>query len=303
MLGIILGFALLASAFTANKLILMEISPLFFVGIRMIIPGMILVGYYLKKGSANLSWQHLKKDRKDLFIICVCTTFVPALLKAFALKHLISSEAVLIGSLDPFVTAVYAYFLFSEQLSARKFVGIAIGFVSIALLLSSKHPLFEQVGQFKLFSLPVLAAFSAVIIGRYGWIITQKLLKLERYQPPEINGISMLISGMLAMTTSIATATTPSMDVLMSSSVLLPLAYTVIVGNLIAYNLYAYFLKMYKVTLISFIGFTIPIMSHFYGHLILNEPLSWKFFITVGIASLGLRIYSSEKTQPLKESA
>lgn len=219
---------------------------------------------------------------------------MPALLKAYALKHLISSEAVLIGSLDPFITAIYAYFLFSERLTWKKFLGIVIGFVSITILISSKSSI-DEAFNYKLFSLPILCAFFAVVIGRYGWIMTQKLLKAERYQPAEINGITMLGSGLFALVSSFSLGQAASLEVCFSYRTLGFLAYTVIVGNLIAYNMYAYFLKMHKVTLISFLGFSVPIFSHFFGHFFLNEPLSLPFFVTVILASIGLRIYATEK--------
>jgi len=49
MFWMIIGFGLLASAFTANKFLLRDLSPLFLVALRMTIPGIILIGYYLKK--------------------------------------------------------------------------------------------------------------------------------------------------------------------------------------------------------------------------------------------------------------
>ena len=294
MVWIVVGFALLASAFTANKLLLYDLSPVFLVALRMTIPGLLLVGLYLKKRSVNLKWSHLIQDAKSLFIICVCTTFVPALLKAYALKHLVSSEAVLIGSLDPFITAIYAYFLFSERLTWPKFFGILTGFLSIFVLISSKNPLDEGF-YFKLVSLPILSAIGAVVIGRYGWILTQKLLQANRYEPAEINGITMLVSGLCALIASIVTKEVAPLSIFLDYRTIGLLAYTVVVGNLIAYNMYAYFLKMHKVTLISFLGFIVPIFSHLYGRLFLSEPLSLKFVIAVILACIGLRIYSVKK--------
>ena len=293
MFYILLGFALLASAFTANKFILKEINPIFFVALRMTLSGLILIGYYLKKRSPHLRIKHLLKDSKTILVICFCTTFIPSVLKAYALKYLISSEAVLIGSLDPFITAIYAYFLFSERITLRKFFGILIGFVSIILLLSSKHPILDEAIRYKIFSLPVLAAIGAVIVGRYGWILTQKLLQKHRYQPAEINGISMLGAGIFAFATAFFTGDIVSINSILNLKMMGLFSYTVIIGNIIAYTMVAYALKHNPVTLVSVLGFSVPIFSHFYGWLFLHEPLSWKFFIAVVCALIGFMIYKS----------
>ena len=247
-----------------------------------------IVGYYLIKRSKNLGIKHLFEDWKQLLFVCVCTNFIPAILKAYALKSLISSEAVLIGSLDPFVTAIYVYFLFGDRLSMRQFLGICIGFMSILLLISAKHPILG----FNI-SLPVLCALGAVVIGRYGWILTQKLLKKDRYKPAEINGISMLGSGVFALMTSFFMGDKMAFDVCFNQTNIGFMLYTIIIGNIVSYTMVAYFLKHHPVTLVSFLGFSVPIFAHFYGWMFLQEPLSWQFFIAVMCASLGFILYKS----------
>lgn len=298
MLWIIVGFALLASAYTPYKLILAHISPIFFVGIRMSLAGLASCGYFLAKRSKNLRPRHLSEDVASIATICFTTTFIPSVLKAFAFKYLISSEAVLIGSLDPFITAIYAYLLFAEPVTRRKFIGICIGFCAVTLLVSIRHTAYGDIFDFhKLFSWPVLAAFGSMVIGRYGWIVAQSLLRKERYAPAEINGVTMLGSGMIALIAAGFLGEIAPTAIWINWEVGLPILYTVVVGNLLAYTMYATALKKYPVTLVSFLGFTVPIAAHFYGWLILNEPLSWKFFLATGVASAGVLIYSSEQRE------
>jgi drug/metabolite transporter (DMT)-like permease len=293
---VILGFALLASAYAPYKLILSHISPVFFVGLRMGLAGLLSCGYYLFKRSPNLKLSHLKGDIASILTICFTTTFLPSVLKAYAFKYLISSEAVLIGSLDPFVTAIYAFILFSEPLTPRKFFGMCIGFGAVTLLVSIRHTAYGDIFDLtKLFSWPVAAAFGSMVIGRYGWIVAQSLMRKERYAPAEINGVTMLGSGVIALTTAYITGATAPLESFFNWQVGLPILWTVVVGNLLAYTLYVTALKKYPVTLISFLGFTVPIASHFYGWILLGEPLSWKFFLATSIASLGVFIYSREK--------
>lgn len=297
MLWVIVGFALLASAYTPYKLILAHISPIFFVGLRMGLAGLISCSYFLWKRSPNLRPSHLGRDLASIITICFTTTFVPSVLKAFAFKHLISSEAVLIGSLDPFITAIYAYILFSEAISWRKFFGISLGFIAVTLLVSIRHTAYGDIFDFsKLFSWPVAAAFGSMVIGRYGWIVAQSLLRKERYAPAEINGVTMLGSGVIALTVSGFLGEIAPIGTWVNFSVGMPILWTVVVGNLLAYTIYVSSLKHFPVTLVSFLGFTVPIAAHFYGWFLLGEPLSWKFFLATAVASLGVLIYSREKS-------
>lgn len=298
MLWVIIGFALLASAYTPYKLILAHISPIFFVGLRMGLAGLISCGYYLWKRSPNLRPSHLRGDLASIITICFTTTFIPSVLKAFAFKYLISSEAVLIGSLDPFVTAIYAYILFAEAITWRKFFGICLGFCAVTLLVSIRHTAYGDIFDFtKLFSWPVAAAFGSMVIGRYGWIVAQSLLRKERYAPAEINGVTMLGAGMIALVTSAFLGQAAPVETWLNVNVGLPILWTVVVGNLLAYTIYVTSLKRLPVTLISFLGFTVPIASHFYGWFWLSEPLSWKFFLSTAVASLGVLIYAREQRE------
>ncbi len=170
-----------------------------------------------------------------------------------------------------------------------------IGFISIAILISKKNPLYDTALNFKIFSLPVVCAFLAVVIGRYGWIMTQNLMKKERYLPAEINGISMIGSGFFALMTTFMIGDAAPLNVCLHHKVIIPLIYTVVIGNLIAYTIYAYSLKRLPVTLVSFLGFSVPIFSHFYGYLVLQEPLTWQFFVATSCACFGLIIYTRAK--------
>lgn len=260
--------------------------------------GLLSCSYFLWKRSPNLRPAHLSRDLASIITICFTTTFVPSVLKAFAFKYLISSEAVLIGSLDPFVTAIYAYILFSEAITWRKFFGISLGFFAVTLLVSIRHTAYGDIFDFtKLFSWPVAAAFGSMVIGRYGWIVAQSLLRKERYAPAEINGVTMLGSGIIALVASSLLGEIAPLHTWVNFAVGLPILWTVFVGNLLAYTIYVTSLKRYPVTLVSFLGFTVPVAAHFYGWALLGEPLSWKFFLATAVASLGAVIYSREKRE------
>ena len=285
-----LAYFLLASAFSANKVLLGWLPPTFFVGIRMLCAGLIMVAYNYRK-SGRLRFAYFRQDLFTIFGIALFTTYAPSLLKAYGLKGLASSKAALIGSCDPFVTAMYAYALWRETLTFKQFIGVVTGFLGVALLLTSGSMHEQSLHAWFIFSWPELAALGAVVIGRYGWILVRSLLKKERYKPMEINGLSMVFSGVLALATSVIIDPISSISIPSVPRFLAFFTYTIVAGNIFGYGLYAYCIKRYRLTLVSFAGFSIPLFVPLIGWLFLGEKLTLLFFGSVVIIFVGLLIF------------
>lgn len=294
MFWIFFGFALLASAISTNKVILATLPPTFFVGLRMLFGGIVL--YLINYRSSNrMKFSYFKQDIPLLLWISLCTTLIPSILKAFGLQNLVSSKAAFIGALDPFVTAIYSYVLWKETLSLKKIFGILIGF-SGALVLCFSHSSTENTFyNFFIFSLPELAALGSVAIGRYGWICAQIAMKKERYSPPELNGLMMLISGVLALIISQFVDTVGFSNIPLTRHFLGLLAYTVIIGNVVAYTMYAQFLKAYSANFVSLAGFSVPIFVTLYGRLFLNEAITSNLIISASLILIGVFIFFSDE--------
>lgn len=312
MFNVFFAFFLLGSAISANKVILFTMSPALLVGIRMLIAGLILFIYTILHSHHNLQIQKIKNNILLILLVTLSTTFFPSLLKAYSLKTMTSSKASFFGVLDPFVTAIFAYFLFGEKLNFSKVIGILFGCIGALVLLSSTSNVEEQLKAFYIFSYPELAALFAVIISRFGWILIQKLLKENLFSAPQINTLTMLLSGILSLisagvysATSIGSLQDAPFSILQkapfvywspNTQLLVFLIYTIIVGNVLGYTIYASVLKKYSATFISLAGFSIPLSVYFYGWLFLSEPLSLNFIIACLITFIGLLIfYNSEK--------
>lgn len=296
MIEIFAGFALFASAITSNKLLLSQLSPTFFVALRMLCAGsLIFLINWIRHGV------HVPKITKyifPIFLIGALTTFIPSILKAYALKNMISSKTALIGSLDPFVTAIYAYFLWAERLSIKKIIGMIIGFSGIAILLISTSPLEEFLGSWMFISLPELAAFVSMVISRYGWIRARDILKQEQFSPSELNSFIMLIGGTYALISAYFSGTCDWCSIPTTFSFWGLFGYTVIVGNIAGYTIYAYLLKKHNMTLVSFCGLSVSLFVHLYGPLILGESLSSIFFISLAVVAFGMYLFYYDEFHP-----
>lgn len=297
MIDMIIAYALLASGNVANKYVLKSMAPSLLVGIRMSVSGLLILLFSVKS-SPRLRWSHIKHDLPVLSVIAVVTTLLPALLKAFALTYMAPSKQMVIGSIDPFITAAYAYFLWGEPLSWRKALGITIGCIGIGISAASSTPTENIWGEWWIFSLPELAVIIAVALGRYGWMVVQSMLKKERYLPHEITALSMLTSGLLSLGISLVQGNTLTFTGPIPNNFISILLYTTFIGNIGGYTAYSYCLKRHSATVVSLTGLLMPLFVAFMSWFVGLEIITWNFFVAMAFVASGMAIfYSSTPTR------
>src|SRR5207302_6596817 len=106
---IVLLYMLLSSTFTIGKAVLAYTQPIFFIGIRMIIGGSLLLAYIrlFHKSLWKLERAHVRLCAQIMFFHIYCA-FV---LEFIGLERMTSAKACLLYSFSPFVTALFAYFM------------------------------------------------------------------------------------------------------------------------------------------------------------------------------------------------
>jgi drug/metabolite transporter (DMT)-like permease len=294
MIGLIIGFILMGSAISANKIVMGVLPSTLFTGIRMFVAGLILL-IMVGRNNHRFSWEYLKEDLFSLFMVGFCTTYVTSLLKAWALQNLLSSKAAFIAALDPFVAALYAYLLWNEKLSYKKWMGLGIGFFGVILLLHVDLGIEQFQRTLLSVSLPECAAFAAMAVGRYGWILAAQFLKKGRYTSMELNGISMTSSGLIALLTACCIDPIQTSLIAINCKTACAMLYSILIGNVISYNIYGYFLKKYSVTMVSLFGFIIPLTVAIIGFFLLHEELTLRFVLAATIIFIGLTLFYAEE--------
>lgn len=293
---VIVSYAFLASAITANKFLLGTVAPSIVVCARMLGAGIILMGYLLVRRSEQLHWRYLRNDWPALLKIIFFTTIIPSLLKAYALQHMISAKAALLGSLDPFITAFYAYNMHGHTVRAVQWFGMLLGFIGVLLVIVAPASAEESVVLWGVVSWPEIAALSAHAIGRYGWMLIQKLLHQHRYGPVELMAISMFSSGCV-LGGALGIASLWDQNIGISVARLLEpyngliALYTILGGNVIGYTLYTSTLRHHSATLVSLTGFTIPLFVGIFGYIILGEPIVLSMVLAAILMFVGLTIF------------
>lgn len=291
MLLIILLYALFGASFPMGKMLLQYTTPLFLAGSRMFLAGIILLGYQYFYAHAEFKFK--RKHLWYYFQIIFFGIYIAYILRFWALSELTSTKTSFIYNLSPFFASLYSYFLFQETMSKKQWIGLCVGFFGFFPILLSSSCSEQSIGEFIFLSWYEVATIVSVALHSYSWIVMRKLIKDQSYEPPMVNGITMTAGGTLSLLTSVVyDGFAPVTDVPPFLGYLLG---TILISNIICFNLYGYLLHQYSATFVSFAGFLGPLFSAIYGWIFLGEPITWHFYLSTCIVFAGLYLFYQDE--------
>ncbi len=308
---IVILYLLFAVTFTLAKAAVTFLPPFLCIGLRMVVAGVLLLGAHMySSGRLTIN----KKSWPLLLQTIIFHIYIAYTAEFWALQYVASAKTALIYNLSPFITALIAALLGYEVLTKRKMIGLGFGFAALVPWLLSSTRVEEIAGSVSFVSVPELVLLGAVASACYGWILVSRLMREYHYTPLMINGIAMLGGGLLALVGSfylegkphiviptvlgswelrlVNLIGTPHAFYLLSAGYLIAL---IIVANIICYNLYAYLLKRYSATFLSFAGFLCPLFAAMLGRIFFGEQLSSYFIITMFLAMCGLYYFYQDE--------
>lgn len=292
---VLLLYGLFASVFTIAKTGLQYTQPFFFVGTRMMLAGVILLAYQYFFHPDGLKVK--KSHFWQFFRLAAFNIYLTNVFEFWGLKYLTSFKTCFIYSLSPFLSALFSYFVFSEKMSMRKWLGLVIGFVGLAPILLNETSSEELTGHFAFLSWAEIAVIMAAICSVYGWILLRQLVKDGDYSPYMANGLSMLIGGGMALFHSSLVETWDPVPISNMLPFLECTLLLIVISNLICYNLYGTLLKKFSATFMSFAGFVTPLFTAFLGWIFLGETVTWPFYLSAIIVFCGLTVFYQEELQ------
>jgi drug/metabolite transporter (DMT)-like permease len=291
-------FFLIGSAFVVNKMILGYMGANCFVVLRMGISGVLMLMLFCRGISI---WKHAKKKWFVLSVISCFTTLFPSTLRAYALCYLSSSRAAFWGVFEPFIAAMYMYFLFNEKITKTQAFGCLIGIIGAMFFIftNAKSEVFSS-GQ--LFSIADFAQIMSIVFSRFGWIVAQKLLRKDsKIQPQQMNAFTFTITALISLLIGMTFYGPSAYEFELSYKLVGLVAYTAIVGNMIAYTLYAGLLKTVSVTYVSLAGLSIPIFVHLIAPIFCNETISLTFFVSMAFIFVATLIFNFGRKKEEKQ--
>jgi drug/metabolite transporter (DMT)-like permease len=310
---VLLAYLLLSSTFVIGKAALAYSQPIFLIGFRMTLGGLLLLGfiYFFHKSQ----WKFKKEDFWLFAQIAFFHIYLSFILEFWSYQYVTSSKAAFMFNLSPFITALFAYIAFGDKMSTKQWIGLMIGFFGSLPVLIAQTPAAElSAGHFLFLSVPEICLLISATAGVYGWIIMKKLVVDKRYSPIFVNGIGMFFGGIAAFITSFIAEKKPLLKCgidstnpcVLDQSIWTPwfccswsnflvfLGYVsllILVANIIFYNFYGFLLKKYTPTFLSLVGLLCPVFTALLGWIFLGETVSWEFFASLAVVMLGAYIF------------
>jgi drug/metabolite transporter (DMT)-like permease len=210
------------------------------------------------------------------------------MLEFWALQYVSALKTIMIYSATPFVAAALSYFLLGKRLNRNKILGMAIGVSGLLPVLSAAAdgPL---LGGSWLPSLPEFTLCCAVVASAYAWFLFSDLMN-KGYKLPFINGVTMLMGGVMSMATAVFTDGFVH-GVTNWPQFLLWVGLLNLTANIIVYNLYGWLLKHYSITFITFAGFLCPTFGALYEWFFMGGVITWHYIASLMLVTAGLTIF------------
>lgn len=284
--------AVLASTYTASKLVVEVSEPFFALAIRMLGASAILLGWYFytEKTRYQFTW----RSASHMLLYGTFSMFLGYGLDFVGLQYMHSVKMVLIYNVAPFFAAFLSYFYFGEKLSVRKMIGMAIGFASlIPTLIMYQDTAVVGYGSAFFLSLPEIAILLSVLF--YAWGLMHMRIAIKSYEYPStlLNGGGMLVAGAFSLVTALLV--TSGQFTAHAPSFAWYSLYIIIWSNVFCFSAYAFLLKRFSVTLITFSDFIATLFTFVFGSLVLGEPLSWHIFVSAAGVFIGLCMFYFEE--------
>jgi drug/metabolite transporter (DMT)-like permease len=290
---VVLLYALFASVFTISKTGLQYTQPLFFVGSRMFLAGILMLAYMRIFRAKEFSVS--PDQKKGLILLGIFNIYLTNAFEFWGLQYLTSFKTCFIYSLSPFLSAVLSYLFLEERMTPKKVLGLIVGSLGFLPILLTQSTEEDLAGSFWVLSWAEISVLSAVICSVYGWIILRDLVFVKKCPFIMANGISMTLGGAIALVHSFLVENWNPIPVTEMVPFLEAAGLLIIISSFICYNLYGYLLKSFTATFMSFAGFTTAIFSALFGWIFLSEQITYEFLISGAIVFIGLLLFYQEE--------
>lgn len=190
----------------------------------------------------------------------------------------------------PFLTAILLYLYSGTILSKAKLMGLFIGLIGLLPIIfktSTSHMSLAVMDKAWLGNIIVLIS---MIFFCWGWILFNKLIHSCSHEVQLLNGIAMIIGGIVSAVLAIIIYGNKMFELPISDN-FTQLIILFVVSSLLTYSLYAYLLQHFSPTFISFAGFLEPAFALLYGMLWFGYSVQIADVISFIVLFFGLYIF------------
>jgi drug/metabolite transporter (DMT)-like permease len=262
------------STYLAIRCAVETIPPLIVVGVRHTIAGAILLAWALARG-----FRPQREHWASGFVVGALFFLIGHGSLHWAEQYVGSGLAALLIATEPMLILVLAWMTGQQRISRTSAVGLALGVIGVAILISAE---FSAKGS-------TLLGILAVLLGSISWaagvVISPKLKlpsdALARTAVPLVCGAA-LVWGAVGATGEFHHLRWADISLRSIGG----LAYLVVFGSIIAFTAYMWLLQRCPPTLVATHTYANPVVAVFLGWLLASEPLTGRV-LAACVAILG----------------
>jgi drug/metabolite transporter (DMT)-like permease len=264
------------------RIALETVPPLLLTGSRFTAAGLIMLLI------AKLRGETLPRDFRthaNLAFVGFLLVAVGNLAVVWAEQWVPSGLAALLVATAPFWMAIIEGFRRNgERVSLRGGIGMLIGFVGVAMLVTPGG------GMTGKWSGAFLLGAVAIQIGGAAWQYGSAHSKYNLKHVPLLTSaaLQMLFGGLIVTVAGFAAGEASRFAV--NPRTLGALVYLTIFGSIVAYSAYIFALAHMRTTHASLYAYVNPVVAVFLGWLILSEPLTWVSVVAMVIILAGVAL-------------
>ncbi len=240
-----------------------DIEPAPMMATRTLVAGAILAGYLILTLGRSRALDELRRSWRPALVLGAVNAAIPFWLVAWGEKYVDSSVAGIAQSTVPIFTFVLAWrFIPSEHVGGARIVGVALGFIGVAVLagLDPRGGWWAVAGTLAV----VLSSLSYAAGGVYGQ------LRVRTVSGPVLATGSMLAGGLILLPLALVQLPDHAPDAEAIASLL---ALTLL-GTALAQLILFRMLRLFGSRRLSLVTYLIPGFALFYGAAFLDEPIT-----------------------------
>jgi drug/metabolite transporter (DMT)-like permease len=255
--------AIWGASFACIKFAVEDIEPAPMMAIRTLTAGLVLLGYLALTTGGRHAVAELRRYWRPALVLGTLNAAIPFWLVAWGEKHIDSNIAGIAQATVPIFTFLLAArFLPHEPVGTTRIIGVAIGFVGVAVLagLDPDGGRLALVGTLAV----VLSSLSYGAAGVYG----QR--SVRTVPGPVLATGSMLAGGLILLPLALFQLPTHAPDAATVAAVLV----LTLLGTAFAQLILFHMLRVFGSRRLSLVTYLIPGFAVFWGAVLLDEPIT-----------------------------
>lgn len=272
------------STFLAIRFTLETVPPFLGAGIRFLLAGLIVYTWLRTHGAPRPTASHWRRAA-----IAGTTMILVGYGAVFWAQQTVPSGATsLLIATGPLWIAVLSASWDRSPLSPRSWIGLALGFLGVAVLMEPGDVVGERID-------PVGAGVLVLASVSWAWGSLYFRREFQDFSTFLATAMAMLAGGTLLLLVAVVTGEPFRVDLASVSALsAVSLAYLVVFGSVIAFNAYLWLMKTTDPVKVSTYSFVNPVVAVFLGWRFAAETLDLRIGLgtVMIVAAVGLMIFT-----------